>query len=85
MNRKNTDRHRPFSLLREVPAALGVEDAEDDQGDGKHQGGDDEAERQVQLVPVNVEVCEGEAGVGPAVVAGDGGVVDPVGGEPGGG
>ena len=65
-------------------AALGVKETDDDEGEKEHQAGDDDAHGQVQLVPLDVDMCEGQTDVGPAVVAGDEGVVDPEGVEPGG-
>ena len=76
-------RQIPLFVTREFPTALGVEDTDDDDGDGEEEGGDGDAEDQVQPVPVRVDVSEGQTGVGPAVVAGQAGVVHTEVAEPG--
>ena len=77
-------RQIPLFGFRKFPTTLGVQDADDDDGDGEDQSGDGDAEDQVQPVPLGVHVGHGQAGVGPAVVAGDAGVVDSEVAEPGG-
>ena len=77
-------RQIPLLVIREFPTTLRVQDTDDDDGDGEEEAGDGDAEDQVQSVPLCVGLCEGQAGVSPAVVAGHHGVVHSEVDEPGG-
>ena len=81
-----SEEHRQIPLFgfRKFPTTVSVQDTDDDDGDCEDQRGDGDAEDQVQSVPRGVHVCQGQTGVGSAVVAGDAGVVHSVVAEPGG-
>ena len=81
---KTSKKLQPLLFTGMFAAALGVKEADHDERQGEHEAGDGETEGEVQPVPVHVHVCEGHGDVGPAVVAGDDGVVDPDRCEPGG-
>ena len=65
-----------FASTTTTATVRAVETNEDSTRDGADDDGEEDGEVEVESVLASVSVSDGEAGVGPGVVAGDGGVVD---------